>query len=372
MERDSVEWSDGVVTPSAMMGKWVKENGGIAAEVIPYPLGELESAARRQAARSAEEPPADGRKALFAGRLEPRKGVRVLLEGFARAVAQGADLELTIAGEDMPEGSGLHGAKLIAAMPERAKQRVRAIGRVDPERLVELRAAAAVIVVPSPMDNFPNTCMEAMAAGRVVVAARAGGMGEMIRDGVEGVLFEPENAADCARALARVVALSAEARAEMRRRAAQRMLELCGNGVIAARRIGHYERAIAARRRGPPGPGEFIVLGRGRATPGQIARLKRAVACAGVGFAHGWTRDAERRVRVFSTPREETLALGARDIGPVVVERGAARGLKNGMSAWAAAMALCRAGVRGVVAPDVVVGEGEGRVRRLLRALRRG
>src|SRR5204863_3261721 len=102
--------------------------------------------------------------------------------------------------------------------------RIRVHGRLDGPSLAAIRARARTIVVPSPMDNFPNTGMEAMAEGHIVIAARAGGMAEMIRDGIDGLVFEPEDSRACAAALRRAAALTPEEAARMGRRAAGRML----------------------------------------------------------------------------------------------------------------------------------------------------
>jgi glycosyltransferase involved in cell wall biosynthesis len=68
-------------------------------------------------------------------------------------------------------------------------------------------ADADVLVVPSRWyENSPNVILEAFAAGVPVVAAGHGGLAEMVRDGVDGLLFRPGDTAALAAALRRLAA----------------------------------------------------------------------------------------------------------------------------------------------------------------------
>ena len=361
MERDCVRWSDGLVSPTAALADWAARYWGISADVIdviPHPLGDLEVKARQAAAKPRSPGPL---RIVYAGRLEPRKGVDTLLEGFERATRAGLDATLDLAGEDMPDpsGGGKFGANSLSRMDPAARKRVVAHGRVSPERVEELRAAADVVAIPSPMDNFPYTCVEAMCGGRIVVAAAAGGMAEMIRDGREGLLFAPGDAAACAAALSRAAHLSSEAWAEMGQSAAARMLEMCGNERVVQQRIGHYRRVIARQSLPTRTPRrKFIVVNPGTAAASSIERLAVAAEAGGASFAHGWTRSPGGGVRAFASPCLDTLAASAREIGPVVVdaslaERDPAQSLMSGDS-WSLAFALTAAGHTGIVVPDVV------------------
>jgi hypothetical protein len=234
------------------------------------------------------------------------------------------------------------------------------------------------------MDNFPFTCVEAMARGKVVVGGSAGGVGEMIEDGKSGVLFAPGDAGACAVALRRALAMSDAERAAMGREAARRIAELCGNERVVARRVELY-RASGRESNPAPGragsPGEVVVVGGDAA---RCAALVEAVRDGeGVDFAHGWTSHAGR-VRVFSTPSVAALSRGAREIGPVVVTRDALDALSDGsnspdQSPWELAVALAGAGRCGAVVPEVVTevppGPGEAaaleEVRQRIEALER-
>lgn len=75
----------------------------------------------------------------------------------------------------------------------------------DDQKIVSVYNAADVYVLPSLEDNLPNTVMEAMACGVPCVGFRVGGIPEMIDDGVNGYVAEPEDAEDLARGIRRAL-----------------------------------------------------------------------------------------------------------------------------------------------------------------------
>jgi glycosyltransferase involved in cell wall biosynthesis len=124
----------------------------------------LWSVQRTFAGRSAA---ASGRHVLYAGRLSQEKGV-----ADAVAACRSAGLPLVVAG-DGPQEAEL---RALAADGD-----VRFVGRVGSAELAELRREAAVAVVPSRYaEILPLAALEAMAAGVPVVAARSGGLAELV------------------------------------------------------------------------------------------------------------------------------------------------------------------------------------------------
>jgi glycosyltransferase involved in cell wall biosynthesis len=169
---------DAFVVPSAFALGRLRELGapvGDRAHVIP-------SVQRSFADRSAA---AGGRFALVAARLTPEKGV-----ADAIAACRAAGRPLVVAG-DGPQRAEL---EALAAGAD-----VRFTGLVDPHELAALRREAAVAVVPSRYaEILPLAALEAMAAGLPVVAARAGGLAEIVPE--EG-LYAPADAGGLAERL---------------------------------------------------------------------------------------------------------------------------------------------------------------------------
>ena len=72
----------------------------------------------------------------------------------------------------------------------------------DEDEMAELLALMTVTVLCSKVEGSPNVVMEAMAAGRAVVAAKVGGVPELIDEGVTGRLIDSRSPADFADAIA--------------------------------------------------------------------------------------------------------------------------------------------------------------------------
>jgi glycosyltransferase involved in cell wall biosynthesis len=131
---------------------------------------------------------------LCVANLWPYKGQRYLLQATAELRRQGLECTLVLIGEG-PERTDL---ERLAA---RLLLDVRFLGaRTDVERFL---ARADVVVLPSLHEGMSNAVMEAMAAGRPVVATDVGGTGELLRD--RGLLVPPADSDALAAALGKVL-----------------------------------------------------------------------------------------------------------------------------------------------------------------------
>lgn len=179
-----------------------------------------------------ETPPPIAREAyfLFVGRLSAEKGVATL----AGAVAALPNIQLRVAGDGPEAGllDGISGVKRLGGLPGEAVRR-------------EMGAALALVVPSICYENFCMVLVEAYACGLPVIASRIGSLAAIVREGEDGLLFEPGNAQDLADKLAWVLA-HPEEMAAMGRRARLRY-EAEFTGEVNYRRLMEiYDEAIAA------------------------------------------------------------------------------------------------------------------------------
>lgn len=133
---------------------------------------------------------------LFVGRLEPRKGVTQLIRAFVIMKTTHPDLRLYIVGE----GPEREAAQALVSGPLRTD--VVFLGRVGDDELPRFFRSCTVFVSPALSgESFGIVLIEAMAAGRPVVASNIPGYRSVLRDGVNGRLVPPDDPAALARAV---------------------------------------------------------------------------------------------------------------------------------------------------------------------------
>lgn len=141
------------------------------------------------------------RSILYLARFARDKGVYELVEAFARISDGFPDIEFVMAGD----GEELDGVKQRAAELGLA-DRVRFPGYVRDLDKAHLLLDARVFVLPTyHQEGLPNSIMEAMGAGAVIVTSRAGGIAEFVHAPDNGILLDKINPDSIADALARVI-----------------------------------------------------------------------------------------------------------------------------------------------------------------------
>jgi len=131
---------------------------------------------------------------LHVGRFSPSKNHKLLIEAFSYALNQNPNLRLWLVGD----------GELRPSIEEMVQKlglgdRIRFLGiRSDVHKLLE---QADVFVLSSDWEGMPLSILEAMAAGKPVVATSVGGVPELVENGLTGLLVPPDDANALAEAL---------------------------------------------------------------------------------------------------------------------------------------------------------------------------
>lgn len=180
--------ADLAISYSSAVDRHLAANGVMRRQVIPLFTTMVPKIGSGHASR---------RRVLFAGRIVPPKGVGVLL----RAAAS-VDAEFVICGT----GRRLEEMRALAQRLG-LEQRVHFTGWLSAGELAQELANASVVVLPSLWpEPFGLVGIEALAAGRPVIASSTGGIVDWLQDGVSGMLVDPGDAAGLAKALGELLA----------------------------------------------------------------------------------------------------------------------------------------------------------------------
>jgi glycosyltransferase involved in cell wall biosynthesis len=182
----SVRRASAVICPSAyiadLAAHWRGTSEGIV--VLPNPAPAPGEAAPIDL-------PGNSPHVAFVGRLTAAKNLGVAINA-VRGLESGT---LVVVGDGEER----------ARLENSAGDRIKFLGARPRAEALGALAAADVAVLPSAWENFPHAAVEALALGTPVVATRVGGVPEIVIDGVNGLLVEPNDAAAFAAALARML-----------------------------------------------------------------------------------------------------------------------------------------------------------------------
>lgn len=189
--------ADTIVAPTAFLRDVFVRNGAPADRVRHLAYGVDAGALRDDVARL--RPAARPLTFGFFGSYAPHKAPHVLVDAMAsvrgecRALLRGRSSDFVDYSTPLQERAG-RDPRVTVGAPFAREELAQALSEID------------VLVVPSTWhENAPFVVLEARAAGLPVIASRFGGLTEVVKDEVDGELFEPGDSDDLARRLQRLV-----------------------------------------------------------------------------------------------------------------------------------------------------------------------
>lgn len=285
LERSTFETADAWLCPSAYLARTVEARHGMEAgtiRVIPLPYSDRAPLVRTPGTWK-------NGPIVYVGRLERRKGVLEWLDAAVQVAGKRSDVTFEFIGGNVL-GTGRHSGEAILdqKIPGALRARFRFHGHGRREGVIALLARARISVVPSRWENFPYTCVEAMASGLPVLASPEGGMAEMIEDGRTGWISAAATPAALAATLERALATPPARLAGMGEAASVAIRHMCDPQRVTAQ---HMEFKRAVLERGPhrssprpaldPAAGPIAVILVDRHDPGRMERTLSSLAQQG-------------------------------------------------------------------------------------------
>jgi starch synthase len=147
--------------------------------------------------------PRDGLMVFFANRMEERKGIHLVRDMCFRVMRKYRHVHFVFAGNDL---FGYMQREILPFIEANdLKSRFHYLGQLDLPSVRAILKRIHVFLIPSLWENCPYSCIEAMTAGRAIVASDCGGMPELIEDGKNGLLARNGDSASFVEALERMI-----------------------------------------------------------------------------------------------------------------------------------------------------------------------
>lgn len=203
LERRVVQHCDLIVTVSQFARQRLISELGAPPErvqVIYNGVSEVYRPLPRNAGLAARWGVEDQRVLLYLGSLKARKNLSVLLRALRLVLQERDDVRLLLVGRGESEKT-LRQQTLELGLEEA----VHFVGFVPEAEKVAWYNLADIFMLPSRLEGFGLVAAEAMACGRPVVASRAGALPEVVADGETGMLCDPDDPADFAQAILRLL-----------------------------------------------------------------------------------------------------------------------------------------------------------------------
>ena len=187
--------ADAIYGPSITTAACIKRQTGRTVEIIESPYYP-----RSNFSYNLENENAwlKGKKyAITFGTLKALKGAKLIGDCIFEIMDKCPDLYWIFAGAEM-EWTDVNGNKVSPSqyIREHARQysnRLIFLGKLEQSELFNYVANASFCVMPSRVDNLPNTCIEAMALKKIVIGTIGASFEQLINDGENGFLVEREN-----------------------------------------------------------------------------------------------------------------------------------------------------------------------------------
>jgi glycosyltransferase involved in cell wall biosynthesis len=189
---------------------------------------------------------------LFFGSIGALKGVKTIAGVMDDLLNEHPGLFFVFVGKDMGHDSG----SMIQHVWENAgphRGRVLYLGIMHQEQLFPIIEGAKAVVLPSLVDNLPNTCIEAMALGKAVIGTRGASFEQLIEDGRSGFLCAVDDERSLKEAINKALLLTEGERKAIGSRAARRIERLHPDHAVRELIRLYCEVIESFRRSGEPG-----------------------------------------------------------------------------------------------------------------------
>ena len=220
LELFALRRSNAVYAPSTFLSHILREKANIKADVLRPPFlletNDFDESIYR-------EHLAGKKYFIFFGTIGLLKGGEVLARCLPTILSQYPEMYFVFVGKDSASPNSHSMLQYILQRAGAYKKQIIYLGVLRHSQLYPIVRYSRAAVLPSLVDNLPNTMLEAIALGKVVIGTKGTSFEEFIDDGISGILVEPNNPLELGQAMQRVWVMSNEERENIGKVAQERV-----------------------------------------------------------------------------------------------------------------------------------------------------
>jgi glycosyltransferase involved in cell wall biosynthesis len=154
---------------------------------------------------------------LYFGTLNRMKGMEIISKSVSGILEEFPDLHFVFIGRSQFAEDGSSYAAKIFQENEKWSNNLHYYRSLPKQKLYPVIRNSFGVLVPSLVDNYPNTCIEAMQYGKIVIGTYGSSLDEMIVDGETGILIQKDNVESLQVGIRKLLALPFEHKRKMER-----------------------------------------------------------------------------------------------------------------------------------------------------------
>lgn len=185
---------------------------------------------------------------LYFGRMTQMKGVHILVKALPEVLKRFREMQVFFIGGSGPAPDSRPMSDYIRDKLTEFGDRIIILESMRHDKLYPFIKNAKVVVLPSLIDNLPNTCLEALGLGKVVVSTTGSCFEQVIDNGSSGILVPPGDGVALAEGISRAWTLEEQVRIQMQAQAKQSIAKLHPIQSIP-RLIDYYQSVVAGATR---------------------------------------------------------------------------------------------------------------------------
>lgn len=239
--------ADLISSPSRSLEKIVKNKWNLSSSMflrVPYPFKVTEEFLNCKIEEKTKIT-----SITYVGRLEIRKGILTLAKAVRKIAERYPNLSYVFIGQaqSSPNTNLNMREYLEANILGKSKGKCHFTGKLSKSEIIEKLNSTDLCIFPSIWENFPNVCLEAMSAGKAIIASKEGGMSDMITHLDNGYLINPNSSDEILEAVEYFIKYP-EKVAEFGNKARKKVLEAYSPETILPQQIALYTKAIEIRQ----------------------------------------------------------------------------------------------------------------------------